>query len=119
MSDRTKTLDAVFRALADPTRRAMVQRLAQGERSVTDLAEPFEMSLNGASKHIKVLESAGIITRAVKGRRHMCRLNPEPLSDARQWLEHYERFWNQRLNALEALLREDDDQPHPPPDTSE
>lgn len=104
-SDR---LDAVFRALADPTRRAMVRNLARQPRSVGELAEPFEISLAAASKHIKVLEGAGLVQRDVQGRTHVCRLDARPLHAGMEWMRHYEQFWNQRLDALEDLLRADD-----------
>ena len=101
-------LDSIFQALADPTRRGMLARLALGEKTVGELAEPFAMSFAGASKHVKVLEEAGLIRREVRGRTHICRLEPGPLASADQWLRHYERFWTGRLDALEQLLREDD-----------
>jgi DNA-binding transcriptional ArsR family regulator len=101
-------LDVIFQALADPTRRGMLARLALGEKSVGELAKPFAMSFAGASKHVKVLEEAGLIRREVRGRTHICRLEPGPLASADQWLRHYERFWTGRLDALEQLLREDD-----------
>jgi DNA-binding transcriptional ArsR family regulator len=97
-------LDSVFRALGDPTRRHMLQELASGEKTVTQLARPFEMSLAAASKHVKVLESAGLLHREVKGRIHVCRINAQPLARANDWLRHYEKFWNSRLDALEHLL---------------
>ena len=100
-------LDAVFHALGDPTRRRMLQRLAQGEQTVGQLAEPFSMSLAAASKHLKALEGAGLITRQVLGRTHVCHLNAAPLRVADEWLRHYERFWTDRLDVLEALLRQD------------
>ena len=100
-------LDAVFHALGDPTRRRMLQRLAQGEQTVGQLAEPFSMSLAAASKHLKALEGAGLITRQVLGRTHVCHLNAGPLRVADEWLRHYERFWTARLDVLEALLRQD------------
>jgi DNA-binding transcriptional ArsR family regulator len=101
-------LDTVFHALSDSTRRGMLASLALGERSVGELAEPFAMSFAGASKHVKVLEEAGLVRREVRGRMHICRLEPGPLASADQWLRHYERFWTGRLDALEQLLREDD-----------
>ncbi|MBX9402825.1 metalloregulator ArsR/SmtB family transcription factor [Lysobacter sp. BMK333-48F3] len=110
VDDHSERLDAVFHALADPTRRAMLRRLAEGERSVGELAEPFRMTLAAASKHIKSLERAGLIERSVQGRSHVCRLQAAPLHGGYEWLRHYERFWNQRLDLLEALLREDDRQ---------
>lgn len=100
-------LDAVFHALGDPTRRMMLRRLVQGERTVGQLAEPFSMSLAAASKHIKALESAGLISREVLGRTHVCRLNAGPLRVADEWLRYYESFWTARLDRLEELLRID------------
>jgi DNA-binding transcriptional ArsR family regulator len=98
-------LDSVFRALGDPTRRQMLRELASGEKTVTQLAEPFDMSLAAASKHIKVLESTGLVQRQVNGRVHVCRINAQPLAQASEWLRHYEQFWNSRLDVLEHLLR--------------
>lgn len=101
-------LDIVFRALGDATRRGMLASLALGEKSIGELAEPFAMSFAGASKHVKVLEDAGLVRRDVRGRTHICRLEPGPLASADQWLRHYERFWTGRLDALEQLLRDAD-----------
>ena len=101
-------LDTVFHALGDATRRQMLRDLSKGERSVGQLAEPFAISLAAASKHIKVLESAGLIRREVRGRTHLCRLDPGPLASAQQWLNFYERFWTSRLDVLDQLLREED-----------
>jgi len=103
-----QALDSVFHALGDATRRQMLRDLAGGERTVGELAEPFAMSLAGASKHIKALESAGLIRREVRGRTHLCRLDPAPLLSAYRWLSAYERFWTDRLDELERLLREED-----------
>ena len=101
-------LTTVFHALGDPTRRRMLRELVGGERTVSQLAQPFAMSLAAASKHIKVLEHAGLIRREVRGRTHLCRLDPGPLASAHEWLSFYERFWTDRLNLLERLLLEDD-----------
>ncbi|KAB0679096.1 ArsR/SmtB family transcription factor [Aureimonas leprariae] len=101
-------LDAVFHALGDPTRRQMLRELAGRERTVSQLAEPFAMSLAAASKHVKALEAAGLIRREVRGRTHLCRLDPGPLASAAEWLNFYERFWTGRLDALERILREED-----------
>lgn len=101
-------MDAVFHALGDATRRHMLRDLADGEKTVSQLAEPFAMSLAAASKHIKALENAGLIRREVRGRTHLCRLAPGPLASAHQWLSFYERFWTGRLDVLERLLREED-----------
>lgn len=102
---QTAQLDSVFHALGDATRRRMLHELADGERTVGQLAEPFAISLAAASKHIKVLENAGLIRREVRGRTHLCRLDPGPLASAHEWLGFYERFWNARLDELERLLR--------------
>ncbi len=107
---QTHELNAVFHALGDATRRRMIDDLAGRELTVSQLAEPFAISLAAASKHIKVLESAGLIRREVRGRTHFCRLEPGPLAGAQQWLSHYERFWTGRLDVLEGLLREEDRQ---------
>jgi DNA-binding transcriptional ArsR family regulator len=107
-------LDAVFHALGDATRRRMLRDLARGERTVSELAEPFAMSLAAASKHIRALENAGLIRREVLGRTHLCRLAPGPLASAHEWLGFYERFWTDRLDVLDRLLRQDDArQTHP------
>jgi DNA-binding transcriptional ArsR family regulator len=103
-------LGPVFHALSDDTRRSMLLELASGERTVGQLAQPFAISLAAASKHIKVLESAGLIQREVRGRAHFCRLDPGPLESAHDWLTFYERFWTARLDILDRLLREEDDQ---------
>jgi DNA-binding transcriptional ArsR family regulator len=104
----TSRLDAVFHALGDATRRRMLRELTDGARTVSQLAEPFEMSLAAASKHIKALEGAGLIRREVKGRTHVCHLEPGPLAGAADWLAFYERFWTGRLDTLERLLRDAD-----------
>ena len=109
-------LDTVFHALGDATRRHMLRELSRGERTVSQLAEPFAISLAAASKHIKVLENAGMIRREVRGRTHLCRLDPGPLAGAHEWLSHYERFWTGRLDALERLLREEDARNDPNPE---
>jgi len=104
----TSRLDAVFHALGDATRRRMLRDLAKGERSVGDLAAPFAMSLAAASKHIKALERAGLVRRTVKGRTHLCRLEASPLQGAHDWIGFYQRFWKDRLDILEDLLRQED-----------
>lgn len=101
----SERLDRVFHALTDPTRRHMLRSLAARERTVGELAQPFRMSLAAASKHVKVLEGAGLVRRTVQGRTHFCRLDPKPLAGAAEWIRFYERFWSERLDALEALLR--------------
>jgi DNA-binding transcriptional ArsR family regulator len=106
---QTPVMNSIFHALGDATRRQMLRDLAGGERTVSELAEPFSMSLAAASKHIKVLESAGLIRREVRGRTHLCRLDPGPLASAHEWLSFYERFWTSRLDVLEQLLRAEDE----------
>jgi DNA-binding transcriptional ArsR family regulator len=101
----SRGLDATFAALADPTRRAILERLGKREHTVTELARPFPMSLPAISKHLSVLERAGLITRERMGRRQMCRLRPGPMRRATEWLERYRAFWDARLDALEAHLR--------------
>jgi DNA-binding transcriptional ArsR family regulator len=103
-----KSLDGVFGALSDPTRRAMLRRLAAGERTIGELAEPFRMSFAAASKHVRVLERAGLLRRKVEGRTHICRIAPAPLAAADDWLRYYEKFWRGQLRALEAVLEEED-----------
>jgi DNA-binding transcriptional ArsR family regulator len=101
-------LDRVFHALSDPTRRSMLRSLAAGERNIGELAAPFSMSLAAASKHVRVLERAGLLRRRVQGRTHLCRLEPRALAEAEEWLRFYERFWNEGLDALEAALKAED-----------
>jgi DNA-binding transcriptional ArsR family regulator len=111
----TPQLDSIFHVLGDATRRRMLRDLAAGERTVSQLAEPFSISLAAASKHIKALENAGLIRREVRGRTHLCRLDPGPLASAHQWLSFYENFWTDRLDALDRLLREENARSSPPP----
>ncbi len=99
-------LSATFAALADPTRRAILARLASGEASVTELARPFEISLPAVSKHLKVLERAGLIARGRAAQWRPCRLEAAPMRDASEWLDTYRRFWEQSLDRLEDYLRE-------------
>jgi DNA-binding transcriptional ArsR family regulator len=99
-------LSATFSALADPTRRAILARLASGEISVTKLAEPFEMSMPAISKHLKVLERAGLIARGREAQWRPCRLAAGPLKDVSDWLEHYRRFWEESFDRLDAYLAE-------------
>lgn len=97
-------LDATFAALSDPTRRAILARLAQGESTVSELAAPFDVSLPAVSKHLRVLESAGLLRREIDGRIHRCRLAPEPMKDAARWIEHYRAFWENQFDALAKFL---------------
>jgi DNA-binding transcriptional ArsR family regulator len=99
-------LDATFSALADPTRRAILARLAKGEASVTELADPFDMTLPGVSKHLKVLERAGLIARTREAQWRPCRLEPRPLKDVAAWVDHYRCFWEQSLDRLDEYLKE-------------
>lgn len=98
------SLDATFAALADPTRRAILARLATGEASVMELAAPFAMSQPGVSKHIKVLERAGLVSRGRAAQRRPCRLEPKPLAEANEWLERYRQLWEGNFQRLDALL---------------
>ena len=102
----TDPLSATFAALADPTRRAILGRLASGEASVTQLAEPFEMSMPAVSKHLKVLERAGLIARGREAQWRPCRLEAAPLKEAADWVEEYRRFWKQSFDRLDEYLRE-------------
>jgi DNA-binding transcriptional ArsR family regulator len=101
----TDRLSTTFAALADPTRRAILARLALGETSVTELAKPFDMSAPAVSKHLKVLERAGLIARGREAQWRPARLEAGPLKDAAHWIEHYRRFWEERLNRLDDYLR--------------
>lgn len=98
-------LDRTLLAIADPTRRAILRRLSQGEARVTDLAQPFEMSLNAVSKHIRVLERARLVRRRRAGREHFLSFDPQPLDEATTWIERQRSFWVTRLDALDAALR--------------
>jgi len=97
-------LDHVFSAVADPTRRAILQALAEQPATITEIAKPFPVSLNAVSKHVMVLERAGLVRREVHGREHVCRLEPRPLQEATLWLEHYLQFWEARMDALEVYV---------------
>lgn len=99
-------LTATFQALADPTRRAILARLADGETSVSELAEPFNISLPAISRHLKVLEQAGLITRSREAQWRPCKLAAEPLKDAARWIEHYRRFWDDSFDQMAAYLAE-------------
>ncbi len=99
-------LSATFAALADPTRRAILSKLASGQVSVNELAAPFSMSLPAVSKHLKVLERAGLITRARQAQRRPCKLKAKPLKEASAWMEHYRRFWEESFDRLDDYLKE-------------
>ena len=109
--DASASLDHVYGAIADPTRRAILALLTRGDITVGALADKFPISLNGVSKHVKVLERAGLVDRRVDGREHWLTLNPTPLGDAAQWLERYRAFWESRLAALEQMLLDEDHRP--------
>jgi DNA-binding transcriptional ArsR family regulator len=100
-------LDRTFAALADPTRRAILARLAAGEATVGDLARPFAMSLPAISKHLKVLEGAGLLARTRVGREHRCRLEPGPMREAANWIERYRQFWDEQFDRLAEFLAHD------------
>lgn len=97
-------LDRVFSAVSDPTRRAILARLAESDARVTDVASAFPFSLNTTSKHIRVLEAAGLVRRSVRGREHLLTLDAAPLAEAAAWMEHYRRFWSEQLASLEAFV---------------
>ena len=99
-------LDVIFSALSDSTRRAMLLRLSEREMSVMELAAPFKMSKPAITKHLKVLEKAGLLRRQIIGRIHRCRLVPQPLSEAAEWITFYEKFWNKKFDALDRYLTE-------------
>lgn len=100
-------LDTTFQALSDPTRRGMLASLALGEKSIGQLAEPFAMTFAGASKHVRVLEDAGLIARRKAGRTYLITIDAKPLEEAERWLRQWEKFWNVRLDRLEALIERD------------
>jgi DNA-binding transcriptional ArsR family regulator len=103
---RAARLDAVFAALADPTRRAIIERLSRSEARVTEVAEPFHMSLNAVSKHIRVLEASGVVARRRQGRDHILSINTRSLDEIDGWIARTRRYWDERLDAMEDLLRE-------------
>jgi DNA-binding transcriptional ArsR family regulator len=105
-ASRTVRLNAVFAALADPTRRAIIERLSRSEARVTEIAKPFPMSLNAVSKHIRVLEASGVVARHRKGRDHILSINTRSLDEIDGWIERTRRYWEKRLDAMERLLRE-------------
>jgi DNA-binding transcriptional ArsR family regulator len=105
-ASRTAHLDAIFAALADPTRRSIVEVLSRGEARVTEVAEPFDMSLNAVSKHIRVLEASGVVKRRKEGRDHFLSINARSLDEADGWIGRMRRYWEARLDAMERLLHE-------------
>jgi DNA-binding transcriptional ArsR family regulator len=107
-------LDRTFAALADPTRRSILASLAEGERCVTDLAKPHRMSLPAISKHLRVLEKAGLVRRQRRGRVHRLKIEARPMQEAQEWIEHYRRFWEESLDRLDTYLKE---LQSPPPET--
>ncbi len=109
---RVFDLDETLMALADPTRRALLRRLLEGEARVTELARPFAISLNAVSKHIRILERARLVTRRKDGREHYLTMNPEPLDEAAAWIEAQRDAWNSRFDALDALLKAEDAAKH-------
>jgi DNA-binding transcriptional ArsR family regulator len=104
------SLDTVLYAVADPTRRRIVERLMRGPARVTDLAAPISMSLNGVSKHLKILEGAGLLTRTCRGREHFLALRPQPIRRIQAWSNQFERFWTDKLDALASQLEKEDEQ---------
>jgi DNA-binding transcriptional ArsR family regulator len=115
MVNRQSKLDATFAALADPTRRAIVARLARGDTSVGELARPFDMSAPAISKHLRVLERAGLLRQRREGRLRRCLLQPNPLQTAASWIEQYRSDWTRRLDALAAFLEQSDRSRQPTP----
>src|SRR5262245_18491330 len=107
MVEHSASLDAVFHALSDPTRRAMIAHLAERECTIGELAAPVSMSFAGASKHVRVLEHAGLVARMIRGRTHLCGLKAARLAEANAWLRRYESYWTEKLDTLESLLREE------------
>ncbi len=107
LNHMVERLDTTFRALADPTRRGMLADLALGEKPIGELARPYAISFAAASKHVQVLEQAGLVARRKAGRQQLCRLRAEPLAEAEAWLKRWEKFWTVRLDALEALIATD------------
>lgn len=108
MGTQRRNFDQTLMALADPTRRAILERLSQGEARVTELAQPFDMSLNAVSKHIRILERADLVRRRTSGREHFLSFNRQQLDEIAIWIETQRAVWNARLDALEALLRAED-----------
>jgi DNA-binding transcriptional ArsR family regulator len=114
--ENSDQLDHIFQALSDHTRRAMLRQLATGESSISELGAPFKMSFEGVSKHLRTLESAGLVQRTVKGRTHIFRLEPKTLAAVDEWLQFYEQFWTNQFDALEAVLKAQDEQAKQPED---
>jgi DNA-binding transcriptional ArsR family regulator len=102
---KSTKLDGIFHALSDPTRRSMLRSLASGQQNIGQLAAPFQMSFAAASKHVRVLESAGLLRRKIEGRSHVCEIEPAPLAAANEWIRYYEKFWTTRLQKLDNLLQ--------------
>lgn len=116
VSQNSTPLDRVFHALAHPARRAIVTRLAAGERNLTELAAPLEMTFPAASKHVRVLENARLVRRRVSGRQHLCRLEAAPLAEVTAWTEQFRAVWEHRFEALDRLLEEMKGETPPPSD---
>lgn len=110
MVEETEKVDQIFHALSNSTRRGMLRRLSRRACTVGELAEPTDMSFAAASKHVQVLERAGMVNRRVKGRQHICTLSPKPLKEASDWLSFYEKFWDESLDRLQAMLEADRDE---------
>jgi DNA-binding transcriptional ArsR family regulator len=108
LNEASSTMDLAMTALAHPARRTILERVMRRETRVTELAKPFAMSLNAVSKHIRVLERAGLVRRRRVWREHLVSFDPAPLDEVAAWIEKHRKFWNERLNALEALLRDED-----------
>lgn len=106
VNNQEETLDIIFSALSDSTRRAILARLSKGDLTVGELAEPFDMSLPAVSKHLRVLERAGLLVQERDGRIRRCHLNPEPLKEAARWINHYRQFWEGQFDLLAAFLKE-------------
>lgn len=109
VNNQSVSLDRVFGALADPTRRAILERLASGQTTVTELAAPFPTSLPAISRHLRVLEHAGLIARHNQGRRRICKITPVAMESAAKWIDHYHTFWNSQLDALDAYLSSEEE----------
>ena len=107
VNNREIQLSRIFSALSDPTRRAMLRRLGHEEMSVADLSQPFNMTKSAITKHVKILENAGLLRRTIDGRTHYCRLEAKPLQEASEWMKFYEKFWNEKFDALDAFLEKD------------